>query len=47
LKRPGQIILEFLTPIPPGLPRREVMQQLETRIETATIALEREALASR
>ena len=43
LKRPGRIILEFLAPIPPGLPRREVMQLLETRIEAATAALEREA----
>jgi 1-acyl-sn-glycerol-3-phosphate acyltransferase len=42
VKRPGQIVLEFLAPIPPGLPRREVMRELETRIETATTALERE-----
>jgi 1-acyl-sn-glycerol-3-phosphate acyltransferase len=43
-KRPGQITLEFLDPIPPGLGRREVMAELEERIETATAALEREAL---
>jgi 1-acyl-sn-glycerol-3-phosphate acyltransferase len=42
-KRPGRIILAFLDPIPPGLPRREMMAVLETRIETATAALEREA----
>jgi 1-acyl-sn-glycerol-3-phosphate acyltransferase len=42
IKRPGRIILEFLAPIPPGLPRREVMRELETRIETATAELERE-----
>jgi 1-acyl-sn-glycerol-3-phosphate acyltransferase len=42
VKRRGRIILEFLPPIPPGLPRREVMSELETRIETATAALERE-----
>jgi 1-acyl-sn-glycerol-3-phosphate acyltransferase len=42
-KRRGRIILEFLEPIPPGLPRREMMALLETRIETATAALEREA----
>jgi 1-acyl-sn-glycerol-3-phosphate acyltransferase len=42
VKRPGRIILEFLAPIPPGLPRRAVMRELETRIETATAALERE-----
>jgi 1-acyl-sn-glycerol-3-phosphate acyltransferase len=44
LKRPGRITLEFLDPILPGLGRREVMAQLEERIETATAALEREAL---
>ena len=43
VKRPGRITLEFLPPIPPGLPRREVMAQLEQQIETATAALEREA----
>jgi 1-acyl-sn-glycerol-3-phosphate acyltransferase len=42
VKRRGRIILEFLPPIPPGLPRREVMSELETRIETATATLERE-----
>jgi 1-acyl-sn-glycerol-3-phosphate acyltransferase len=46
VKRPGRIILEFLPAIPPGLPRREVMRELETRIETATAALEREGVAS-
>lgn len=43
LKRPGRIVLEFLPPIPPGLPRRAVMQEIETRIEAATAALEKEA----
>jgi 1-acyl-sn-glycerol-3-phosphate acyltransferase len=43
LKRPGRITLAFLDPIPPGLPRRRLMPELETRIETATAALEREA----
>jgi 1-acyl-sn-glycerol-3-phosphate acyltransferase len=42
-KRSGRIIAEFLPPIPPGLPRREVMMMLETRIETATASLEQEA----
>jgi 1-acyl-sn-glycerol-3-phosphate acyltransferase len=41
-KRPGRIVMEFLQPILPGLPRREVMATLEARIETATSALERE-----
>ena len=45
LKRPGRIVLEFLEPIPPGMPRREVSETLETRIEAATAALEREAAA--
>jgi 1-acyl-sn-glycerol-3-phosphate acyltransferase len=43
MKRPGRIVVQFLEPIPPGLPRREVMATLETRIENATAALEREA----
>jgi 1-acyl-sn-glycerol-3-phosphate acyltransferase len=42
MKRPGRIIVAFLPPIPPGLPRREVMATLEQRIETATAELERE-----
>ena len=44
VKRPGRIVLEFLPPIPPGSPRQQVMRELETRIETATAALEREAV---
>jgi len=47
VKRPGRIVLEFLPPIPPGLPRREVMSELEHRIEGATAALEREGSRSR
>jgi len=43
LKRPGRIVLEFLEPIAPGLPRREMMAELEKRIEAATEALENEA----
>jgi 1-acyl-sn-glycerol-3-phosphate acyltransferase len=42
VKRPGRIILAFLEPIAPGLPRREMMAELEARIEAATSALERE-----
>jgi 1-acyl-sn-glycerol-3-phosphate acyltransferase len=45
VKRPGRIVLAFLEPIPPGRPRREVMAELESRIESATAALEREGLA--
>ena len=43
VKRPGRIVLSFLDPVPPGLPRREVMAKLEMCIEAATAALEREA----
>jgi 1-acyl-sn-glycerol-3-phosphate acyltransferase len=39
LKQPGRIILEILPAIPPGLPRRQVMAELEARIEAATAAL--------
>src|SRR5579864_6303303 len=46
IKRKGRITLEFLEAIPPGLPRRRFMAELETRIETATAALEREASAA-
>ncbi len=45
VKRPGRIVLEFLEPIPPGLERRELMAELERRIEAGTMALEREARA--
>ena len=45
IKRPGRIVLEFLEPIPPGWPRRQMMAELERRIETATAALLREAEA--
>jgi 1-acyl-sn-glycerol-3-phosphate acyltransferase len=46
LKRPGHMTMEFLEPIMPGLPRREVMAELERRIEAATAALEAEAAAA-
>src|SRR5204862_2085852 len=45
VKRPGRIVLAFLEPIPPGLPRVQMMRELETRIEDATRMLEREAAA--
>ena len=45
VKRPGRITLAFLEPIPPGLPRREFMTELEARIEAATRELEEEALS--
>lgn len=46
MKRRGRITLEFLEAIPPGLPRRRFMAELEARIETATAALEYEATAA-
>jgi 1-acyl-sn-glycerol-3-phosphate acyltransferase len=45
LKQPGRIVLEFLPPLPPGLSRARLMAELADRIETATAALEGEALA--
>ena len=43
-KRPGTITVEFLPPVEPGLNRRAFLQELETKIETATNRLEKEAL---
>jgi 1-acyl-sn-glycerol-3-phosphate acyltransferase len=43
VKRPGRIVLAFLEPIAPGLPRAQLMDELEARIEAATSALEQEA----
>src|SRR6266478_6623578 len=43
VKRPGRAVISLLPPIPPGLPRREMMAELEARIEAATAALEQEA----
>jgi 1-acyl-sn-glycerol-3-phosphate acyltransferase len=35
-KRPGTITVEFLPPIPPGLPREEMMRRLEEELEAAS-----------
>lgn len=35
-RAPGTIIVEFLPPIPPGLPRATFREELQSRIETAT-----------
>jgi 1-acyl-sn-glycerol-3-phosphate acyltransferase len=44
LKRyPGTIIVHFLKPIPPGLPRKAFSKRLESAIETASDALIAEA----
>jgi len=47
IKRPGNIVLEFLEPIPPGLRSRDFMKVLQERVETATAALIAEARAPR
>jgi 1-acyl-sn-glycerol-3-phosphate acyltransferase len=36
LRKPGAIVVEFLEAVPPGLPRRDFMGQLETRLEEAS-----------
>jgi 1-acyl-sn-glycerol-3-phosphate acyltransferase len=38
-KKPGTITLEFLPAIPPGLPRRAFMAELEKRLEGASMRL--------
>jgi 1-acyl-sn-glycerol-3-phosphate acyltransferase len=39
MRYPGTIVVEFLDPIPPGMPRREFSALLQERIETATARL--------
>ena len=39
LRYPGTIVVEFLDPIPPGLPRQEFMERLQSAIEGASNAL--------
>ena len=38
-KKPGTITIEFLPPIAPGLPRREFMQELQRRMQDASVQL--------
>jgi 1-acyl-sn-glycerol-3-phosphate acyltransferase len=38
-KKPGTISVEFLPAIPPGLPRRAFMAELEERLEAASMRL--------
>ncbi|MDT8857264.1 lysophospholipid acyltransferase family protein [Paracoccaceae bacterium Fryx2] len=42
-RKPGVAVVEFLPPIPPGLPGHEFMTELERRIETASDRLLAEA----
>jgi 1-acyl-sn-glycerol-3-phosphate acyltransferase len=39
IKRPGTIVVEVLPPIPPGLDRKALIRELESRIEPAAAAL--------
>jgi len=43
IRRPGTIIVEFLDPLPPGLPRAEFLARLTSAIETASVRLIAEA----
>jgi 1-acyl-sn-glycerol-3-phosphate acyltransferase len=36
MRYPGTLVVEFLDPLPPGLPRDEFMTRLRDQIETAT-----------
>ena len=36
LRYPGTMVIEFLDPLPPGLPRDEFLERLQTAIEGAT-----------
>ena len=45
IRRPGTIVVEFLEPIPPGLPKAEFRKRLTEAIETASSRLLAEAKA--
>jgi 1-acyl-sn-glycerol-3-phosphate acyltransferase len=42
---PGTVVVEFLDPIPPGLPKGEFLDRLQEAIETASDRLLAEAKA--
>ncbi|WP_300543210.1 1-acyl-sn-glycerol-3-phosphate acyltransferase [Maricaulis sp.] len=46
-KRPGPAVVEFLAPIPPGLPRDDFLPRLQLTIETRTRDLETEGMAAK
>lgn len=46
LRYPGTIIVEFLPPLPPGLPRAEFRRRIEVALEDASSRLIAEAAAS-
>ena len=43
LRQPGLAVIEFLDPIPPGMPVAEFMKQVETTVETASLKLMQQA----
>jgi 1-acyl-sn-glycerol-3-phosphate acyltransferase len=45
-RHPGTIIVEFLDPIPPGLPRKEFRAEFEARLEAACDALLQEGAST-
>lgn len=45
IRRPGTVLVEFLEPIAPGLPRKEFMEALQTCIEAASKRLVAEGAA--
>ncbi len=47
LKIPGEIVVEFLEPMPPGLERGRFLEELAARIDCATSRLEEEARRER
>lgn len=46
MRYPGKIIVEFLDPLPAGLPRKQFRDRIETLIEDASLRLIAEAAAS-
>jgi hypothetical protein len=44
LRRPGKVVYEILSPIPGGLPRRDMMARLQSELEPATDKLVKEGL---
>lgn len=36
LKRPGTIVIEFLPPVPPGLPKNQLLPRVQDAVETAS-----------
>lgn len=46
LRYPGTIVVEFLDPLPPGLPRKQFRAQIEAAIESASNQLIAEAAAA-